>query len=145
MVIGGAEKITSEHLARLACPYVRQSTPHQVRNNAESRELQYELKGRAIALGWPAERIRVIDTDLGQACAADETALSWSQQGLRGTTGTQGPAGMRGPSGPEGRRARKAKSARDRPRHGSHTISRAPPTSPAGWISSSSCFRPAAT
>jgi DNA invertase Pin-like site-specific DNA recombinase len=74
IVIGGAEKLTSEHLARLACPYVRQSTPHQVRNNTESRELQYELKERAIALGWPAERVRVIDTDLG--ISADKAALA---------------------------------------------------------------------
>ena len=44
--------------------------------------------------GTQARALRVIDTDLGQACAADETALSWSQQGLRGTTGTQGPAGV---------------------------------------------------
>ena len=73
-MIGGSEKITSEHLARLACPYVRQSTPQQVRNNTESRELQYELKGRAIALGWPAERVRVIDTDLG--ISADSAALA---------------------------------------------------------------------
>jgi hypothetical protein len=40
MLMGGAEKISAEHLARLACPYVRQSSPSQVRNNTESRELQ---------------------------------------------------------------------------------------------------------
>jgi len=52
--------------------------------------------------GAQTRALRVIDTDLGQACAADETALSWNHQGLRGTTGAQGPAGIRGPSGPRG-------------------------------------------
>lgn len=63
--MGGPEKISSDHLARIACTYVRQSTPAQVRNNSESRERQYELSERAVGLGWPAERVRVIDADLG--------------------------------------------------------------------------------
>lgn len=42
-MIGGAEKITADHLARLACTYIRQSSPAQVHNNTESLELQYEL------------------------------------------------------------------------------------------------------
>ena len=44
---------------------MRQSTPAQTRNNTESLEQQYELSERAAALGWPAERIRVIDAGLG--------------------------------------------------------------------------------
>jgi len=48
--MGGVEKISSEHLARIAFTYVRQSTPAQMRNNTESRELQYELKERAVQL-----------------------------------------------------------------------------------------------
>lgn len=48
--MGGVEKISSEHLARMACTYVRQSTPAQVRNNAESRERQYELSEREIVV-----------------------------------------------------------------------------------------------
>ena len=84
MLIGGAEKISVEHLARLACPYVRQSSPAQVRNNTESRELQYELKERAIALGWPAERVRVIDADLG--VSADRAALA-DREGFRELAG----------------------------------------------------------
>ena len=63
--MGGMEKISSEHRARIAYIYVRQSTPAQVRNNIESRELQYELVERAVQLGWPGERVRVIDADLG--------------------------------------------------------------------------------
>ena len=63
--MGGVEKISSGHRARLAYIYVRQSTPAQVRENTESRERQYELSGRAVELGWPAERVRLIDCDLG--------------------------------------------------------------------------------
>jgi excisionase family DNA binding protein len=78
--MGGAEKISSEHLARIACTYVRQSTPAQVRNNTESRELQYELKERAVALGWPPERVRVIDSDSG--ISADSAAIA-DREGFR--------------------------------------------------------------
>ncbi|MCA1679853.1 MAG: recombinase family protein [Actinobacteria bacterium] len=63
--MGGLEKISSEHRARVAYIYVRQSTPAQVRENSESRERQYELSARAVELGWPAERVRLIDCDLG--------------------------------------------------------------------------------
>ncbi len=72
--MGGVEKISSEHRARLAYIYVRQSTPAQTRNNTESLEQQYELSERAVALGWPADRIRVIDSDLGISAAGDATA-----------------------------------------------------------------------
>ena len=72
--MGGVEKISSEHRARLAYIYVRQSTPAQTRNNTESLELQYELSERAVALGWPADRIQVIDSDLGISAAGDATA-----------------------------------------------------------------------
>jgi DNA invertase Pin-like site-specific DNA recombinase len=52
---------------------VRQSTLRQVLQNTESTQRQYALRQRAIALGWPTERIVVIDTDQGQsgASAAD--------------------------------------------------------------------------
>ena len=46
------DKITSEHLARTAYVYIRQSTPDQVQQNKESRERQYALRERARALGW---------------------------------------------------------------------------------------------
>ena len=41
--------------------------------NTESTQRQYALRQRAVALGWPAEQIVVIDTDQGQsgASAAD--------------------------------------------------------------------------
>jgi DNA invertase Pin-like site-specific DNA recombinase/DNA-binding transcriptional regulator YiaG len=63
-------KVRSGHLKREAYLYVRQSTLRQVLENTESRERQYALKDRAIALGWPRERIVVIDSDLGQSAAS---------------------------------------------------------------------------
>ena len=33
----------------------------------ESKELQYNLVNRAVALGWPRERVLVIDEDQGQS------------------------------------------------------------------------------
>lgn len=58
-------KIMATHLERLACVYVRQSTPKQVERNQESQRYQYRLVQRAAALGWSRERTRVIDSDLG--------------------------------------------------------------------------------
>ncbi|MCC7360344.1 MAG: recombinase family protein [Anaerolineales bacterium] len=60
-------KITSAHLQRLACIYVRQSSAKQVAQNKESQQYQYRLQQRAVELGWPAERVRVIDSDLGRS------------------------------------------------------------------------------
>jgi DNA invertase Pin-like site-specific DNA recombinase len=70
-------KVQATHLARTAYLYVRQSTLRQVVENTESTQRQYALRQRAIALGWPAERIVVIDSDLGQsgASAADRAGF----------------------------------------------------------------------
>lgn len=57
-------KITPEHLARSAIVYIRQSSPHQVVNNLESKRRQYALVERGRELGWSA--IQVIDDDLGR-------------------------------------------------------------------------------
>jgi DNA invertase Pin-like site-specific DNA recombinase len=46
--------------------YIRQSSPGQVANNVESRERQYEFVERAVSLGWPRERVVVIDEDQGR-------------------------------------------------------------------------------
>jgi len=64
------QKITARHLSRQAMLYVRQSTLHQVLENTESTARQYGLRERAIALGWEASRIVVIDQDLGQSGAS---------------------------------------------------------------------------
>ena len=84
-------KVKAEHLKRDAYLYIRQSTLHQVFENQESTRRQYDLKGRAVALGWPAEQIVVIDSDLGQsgASATDREGF----QKLVGEVGT-GRAGI---------------------------------------------------
>jgi DNA invertase Pin-like site-specific DNA recombinase len=68
-----ASKVTAAHLQRPALLYVRQSTLKQVIHNTESAHRQYDLRGRAVALGWSAGQIVVIDVDQGQsgASAAD--------------------------------------------------------------------------
>lgn len=67
------QKVKASHLKRNAYLYVRQSTLRQVFENTESTQRQYALRQHAAALGWPLDRIIVIDTDLGQsgASAAD--------------------------------------------------------------------------
>ncbi len=62
-------KIAAGHLQRQAYLYVRQSTLRQVLENTESTKRQYALRERAVALGWPQDRIVVIDSDLGQSGA----------------------------------------------------------------------------
>jgi DNA invertase Pin-like site-specific DNA recombinase len=62
-------KVTASHLKRLAYLYVRQSTLRQVFENTESTTRQYALRERAVALGWPLDRVVVIDSDLGQSGA----------------------------------------------------------------------------
>src|SRR6188508_2927540 len=59
------DRIRPEHRDRLAVVYIRQSTPQQVERHQESGRLQYALVDHAIALGWPRERILVIDEDQG--------------------------------------------------------------------------------
>jgi DNA invertase Pin-like site-specific DNA recombinase len=58
-------KITAVHLSRQAIVYLRQSSAAQVEHNRESTERQYALAAKAGELGWPADRILVIDEDLG--------------------------------------------------------------------------------
>src|SRR3954464_6968031 len=65
-----SELITDRHLARCAVIYVRQSSPHQVLTNQESLRLQYDLRQRALGLGWRDEDVEVIDADLGLSGAA---------------------------------------------------------------------------
>jgi DNA invertase Pin-like site-specific DNA recombinase len=73
MIHEANSKIEARHLKGNAYLYVRQSTLRQVFENQESTKRQYALRQRAVALGWPLERVIVIDSDLGQsgASAAD--------------------------------------------------------------------------
>src|SRR3954447_10052325 len=65
-----ADKIQGRHRDRLAVVYVRQSTLQQVGRHPESTRLQYALAERAQQLGWPPERVVVIDDDPGRSGAS---------------------------------------------------------------------------
>jgi len=66
-----SDKIGSHHLQRRAILYVRQSSPHQVIHNEESRRLQYAMRGRLLDLGW--QEIEVVDDDLGHSASCAGT------------------------------------------------------------------------
>ena len=65
-----ASKVTAAHLSRTALLYVRQSSLKQVIHNTESAIRQYDLRGKAISLGWAADQITVIDIDQGHSGAS---------------------------------------------------------------------------
>jgi DNA invertase Pin-like site-specific DNA recombinase len=62
-----AVKVRSCHLERKAVVYVRQSSPQQVIEHKESTARQYALADLAVALGWPRDRVEVIDEDQGRS------------------------------------------------------------------------------
>ena len=70
VLLVSGEKITASHRARDAYVYVRQSTLLQVRANTESLARQYDLRQRAVLLGWPAHQVVVVDEDLGRSGAS---------------------------------------------------------------------------
>jgi DNA invertase Pin-like site-specific DNA recombinase len=63
-------KVQRHHLERGAYLYIRQSSMRQVLENVESTKRQYALRGRATALGWPDDKIIVIDADQGESGAS---------------------------------------------------------------------------
>ena len=67
-----SQKITPAHLQRTAMLYIRQSTTKQVRLNTESQLNQRALVERARMLGWPRDRVVVLDADLGQSGSSTE-------------------------------------------------------------------------
>ena len=62
-----SSKVQGQHLEGLAIVYIRQSSLHQVLEHRESTLRQYGLVDYAVALGWPAERVLVIDEDQGHS------------------------------------------------------------------------------
>ena len=59
-------KVRDHHLDRKAIVYVRQSSPQQVAEHKESTARQYALADVAVALGWPRDRVEVVDADQGR-------------------------------------------------------------------------------
>ena len=72
-----SEKIHSQHLARKAMLYVRQSSAYQVAHNVESQKLQYAMQQRLRDLGW--REIEVIDEDLGRSAAGMQTRTGFER------------------------------------------------------------------
>src|ERR1700732_1873019 len=64
------QKGKTVHLQRNAYLYIRQSTLRQVFENSESTKRQYALRQKAVALGWPEDRIIALGSDLGQSGAS---------------------------------------------------------------------------
>ena len=60
-------KVRATHLMRHACVYIRQSSVFQITHHRESTERQYQLRQRAIELGWQDATVSVIDEDQGQS------------------------------------------------------------------------------
>jgi len=72
-------KIAARHRERLAVVYVRQSTRQQVVGHQESTRLQYALVDRAVALGWEASRVVLIDDDLGKSGSSAEHRVGFQR------------------------------------------------------------------
>jgi hypothetical protein len=68
-------KITSEHLARQAVVYIRQSTPDQVANNLESKRRQYGLADRTRPDRRIAEAIALVFTKFTEMQSARQVHL----------------------------------------------------------------------
>ncbi len=85
-----SELITPIHLERRAVVYIRQSSPQQVISHQESLRLQYNLKQRAVACGWPELAIDVIDSDLGQTARTTQGRVGFAELVSRVTLGDVG-------------------------------------------------------
>jgi DNA invertase Pin-like site-specific DNA recombinase len=70
-------KVKDWHLQRKAVVYIRQSTPQQVLENRESADRQYSLVYRAELLGWPADRVEIVDEDQGRSGQSAEGRLGF--------------------------------------------------------------------
>ena len=83
-------KVQPRHLKKNAYLYVRQSSLRQVFENSESTKRQYDLKQRALALGWSASPgvdlanrthvIRQMGNAADYAAQLDALDLSWRAQ-----------------------------------------------------------------
>ena len=83
-------KISDEHLQRRAVVYLRQSTLKQVVEHTESTKRQYNLRERALALGWPVNSVDVVDEDLGRSGSTTEGRSGFrklSEEIARGSVG----------------------------------------------------------
>ena len=66
-VCRGAGKVNPHHLGLEACIYIRKALLRKVPEDTGGGCGQHSLRRQAIALGWPEERVRVIDGDQGKS------------------------------------------------------------------------------
>ena len=78
-------KVTTAHLAQFAYVYIRQSSLGQVLHHRESTDIQYQLVERATQLGWPSDRVQVIDEDLGKSGASADHRSGFHSDGGSGS------------------------------------------------------------
>ena len=78
-----AAKITTEHRAKIAYVYIRQSSPGQVLHHSESTIRQYNLVERAVSLGWP--RRKSVRATIGHALEFETWRSLVRRQGLSRT------------------------------------------------------------
>ena len=113
-----ASKVTAAHLSRRALLYIRQSSLKQVIHNTESAIRQYDLRGRATALGWAADQITVIDIDQGQSGASAADREGFQQLVAEVSLGRAGIVlGLECSAGPQQRRLAPAAGTVRRDRH----------------------------
>jgi len=74
-----SSKVTLAHLDRKAYVYVRQSSPQQVLHHTESRQRQYQMVDWVQQVGWPTERVVVIDEDQGKSGAVAQSRSGFEQ------------------------------------------------------------------
>ncbi len=101
-----ASKVTAAHLSRTALLYIRQSSLKQVLHNTESAVRQYDLRGKAISLGWAADQITVTGTGPGPVRRQRRRpgrVPAASRRGLAGPGRDRARPGML-PAGPQLRR-----------------------------------------
>src|SRR2546427_12655097 len=88
-----SDKIRSQHIARKALLYVRQSSSYQVNHNLESQKLQYAMQERLCGLGF--QDIEVIDEDLGCSAAGTVTRSGFERMVAQGCMGHIGAVAAR--------------------------------------------------
>jgi DNA invertase Pin-like site-specific DNA recombinase len=72
-------KLKPWHLERIAVVSVRQSTVQQVTEHQESTARPYAWADRAADLGWPRDRVVIIDDDLGKSGQSTEGRLGFQR------------------------------------------------------------------
>jgi DNA invertase Pin-like site-specific DNA recombinase/uncharacterized protein YndB with AHSA1/START domain len=89
-LVDAQSKIRPEHRGHLAYVYIRQSSLRQVENNRESTRMQYQVALWLEEVGWPKERIVVIDEDLGKSGATPHTRSGFADLVAAVATGDVG-------------------------------------------------------